>query len=177
MIILIIILIIIAIPLVIAIFTSTGYTIEREIIINKPNPEVFDFIKMQKNQERYNKWVMLDPNSKKTYQGTDGTVGFAYAWESDNKQVGQGVQEIKSVTEGKRVDLEIRFIKPFSNVANIYMETVPITANQTKVTWGFSGSRPYLHRLMHLLLNLKKVLGNDMQTSLSTLKTVIEKNN
>lgn len=173
--ILIIVLIIIAIPLITAAFMNNEYTIEREITINKPSAKVFDFIKMAKNQELYNKWVMQDPHMQKQYTGTDGTPGFIYAWKSDNKQVGQGEQEIKKIAAGQRIDSEIRFIQPFSGVANIYMETTPLSANQTKLKWVFGGTRPYMHRIMHLLFNLKKVLGNDLQTSLSTLKTVLEK--
>jgi hypothetical protein len=37
---------------------------------------------------------MMDPDMKKTYRGTDGTVGFVSEWESNKKDVGTGEQEI-----------------------------------------------------------------------------------
>ncbi len=37
--------IIIAIPLVVALFVKKDYVVEREIIINKPKAEVFEYIK------------------------------------------------------------------------------------------------------------------------------------
>jgi len=52
-----------------ALFVKKEYTVEREITINKPKVEVFAYIKQLKNQEHYNKWVMIDPNMKKTYRG------------------------------------------------------------------------------------------------------------
>ena len=94
-IILIVIAAIIAIPLIIALFVSNDYNITRSIIINKPQQEVFDYIKLLKNQEKFSKWVMTDPNMKTTFTGTDGTVGCIYAWDSENKQAGKGEQEIK----------------------------------------------------------------------------------
>ncbi|MBA2761849.1 MAG: polyketide cyclase, partial [Segetibacter sp.] len=56
-IILLVILIIIAIPLIIALFVSKEYNIEREITINKPKQEVFNYVKNLKNQDNYSKWV------------------------------------------------------------------------------------------------------------------------
>src|SRR4051812_17891546 len=113
--ILIIVLLIIAIPLIMAATLSKVYAIEREVTIDKPCKEVFDYIKLIRNSENWSKWVMADPNSKKTSKGTDGTVGFIYGWDSENKNVGQGEQEIIAIKEGERVDYELRFIKPFEN--------------------------------------------------------------
>jgi hypothetical protein len=92
--ILIILAIIIAIPLIVAIFIKKDYAVEREIVINKPKTDVFDYIKYLKNQDNYSKWNKIDPNMKKAYTGTDGTVGFISAWESKDENVGVGEQEI-----------------------------------------------------------------------------------
>ena len=172
--ILLIILIVIAVPLIIALFMDKGFVIERNIIINKPQQEVFDYIKLLRNTGNYNKWVMIDPNLKKEFEGTDGTVGAIYKWDSENKQVGKGEQEIIKLTDS-RIDYELRFIKPFQNVANAYLIADSVAGNQTKVTWGFTGLRNFPMRIMHLLMNLKKMLGNDLQTSLGNLKILLEK--
>jgi uncharacterized protein YndB with AHSA1/START domain len=170
-----IILIIIAIPLILAAFLAEDYFIERDIIINRPKQTVFDYIKFLKNTDTYNKWVMMDPNLRKDFKGTDGTPGAVYYWDSDNKNVGKGEQEIKAIREGERIDYEIRFIKPFVNTSYAHIITEPVQPNQTKVKWVFNGKRNYPMKLFHLLFNLKKVLGNDLQTSLGNLKTVLEK--
>src|ERR1700712_4610257 len=104
--------IIIAVPLIMALFVRKDYTVEREITVNKPVEEVFNYVKYLKNQDNYNKWVMVDPGMKKQYKGTDGTVGFVYSWDS-NKDAGKGEQEILKIVEGNRIDSEVRFEKPF----------------------------------------------------------------
>ena len=126
-IILLVIVVIIAIPLIIALFVSNDYKITRSIIINKPQQEVFDYIKLIKNQEQYSKWVMTDPNMKKTFTGPDGTVGFIYAWDSKNKQAGKGEQEIKKINDGEGIDIEVRFEKPFKGIANTPIHTEAIS--------------------------------------------------
>lgn len=173
--IIIIILVIIAIPLLWAAFLSDDYSIERAIVIRQPKQKVFDYVKQLKNAGTYNKWIMLDSNLRKSYSGVDGTPGFVYSWDSDMKNVGKGEQEIKSVREGERVDYEIRFIKPFEGVSNAWIATDSTQDGGTRVTWVFSGKRGYSMKLFHLLFNLKKTLGNDLQTSLGNLKTVLEK--
>jgi hypothetical protein len=65
----------------------------------------------------------MDPNMKTEFRGSDGTEGFISAWESDNKNVGQGEQEILKIVNGERVDYEIRFIKPFKSTSWAYITT------------------------------------------------------
>lgn len=170
----IIIAIIIFIPLIGAAFLSNEYVIEKEVTINKSNSDVFGYIKFLKNQEHYNKWVMKDPNQKIELRGTDGTVGFVMAWDSA-KGAGKGEQEITGMMEGKRINYEIRFEKPFKNVAGSYFITEPVSAGQTNVKWAFTGTRPYGMKVMHFAFNLPKMLGKDLQASLGNLKTVLEK--
>ena len=95
--------------LIIALFIKKEYVIKREIVINKSSEEVYKYIKFLRNQENYSKWVMADPGMKKEFTGTDGNTGFVYAWDSENKNVGKGEQEIIRLAEGERVDSEIRF--------------------------------------------------------------------
>src|SRR4051812_3093476 len=107
-----IILVILAIPLIAALFLSNEYSIERDIVINRPKPQVFNYIKLVRNSENYSKWVMLDPAMKKEFSGVDGEPGFVYRWDSTNKNVGKGEQEITSLDD-RKINYEIRFIKPF----------------------------------------------------------------
>ncbi len=166
---------VIAILLLIAVFTKKNYDIEREIVINQPKQVVFDYIKLLKNQNDYSKWAMMDPDMKKTYTGTDGTAGFISAWESDKKDVGKGEQEIKKITEGERLDFELRFYKPFESTEQAYMTTEAVSPIQTKVKWGFNGHMAYPSNLMLLFMDFEKMIGDDLQTGLTRLKGVLEK--
>lgn len=158
-----------------AFFSQPEVTITGEIIINQPSRKVFDFIKQLKNQEYYNKWVMADPNMKREYKGTDGTVGFVYSWQSENKQVGKGEQEIKKIIDDEQVDSEIRFMEPYKSVARVSMITKEVSDNRTRVKTIFRGTRNFKMRLIYLVFNIKKILGRDFERNLITLKTILEK--
>lgn len=159
--------------LIVALFVKKDYTVEREIAINKPKQDVFNYVKYIKNQDHYNKWVMMDPNSKREYKGTDGTVGFVASWDSENKKVGKGEQEIKGIAEGDRIDLGLHFIRPFEGKAQAWMITEPASGKETKLKWGMTGRSPYPMNLMNLFID--GMLGKDMETSLINLKAVLEK--
>jgi len=168
---LLVLLIIIAIPLIIALFVKREYTVKRDITINKPNSEVFDYIKHLKNQDNYSKWVRTDPKMKKDFRGTDGTVGFIYAWNGNDK-AGEGEQEITNITEGQRLDVVVRFKRPMESTAKAPFITRALSANQTEVEWGLEGKSPYPLNFMNLFMD--KMLGKDIETSLNTLKGILE---
>jgi hypothetical protein len=165
---------IIALVLIVAAFVKKDYAVVREITINKPKQEVFDYIRFLKNQDNYSKWAMMDPNMKKEFKGTDGTVGFTSAWDSQEKNVGAGEQEIKKITDGERIDFELRFKRPFEATDYAFMSTEPVDS-QTKVKWGFNGTMKYPMNLMLLCMDMDKMLGKDLDTGLSNLKNVLEK--
>lgn len=176
-IILLIVVIAIALVLIIAVFVKKEYSVEREITINKPKQEIFDYIKFIKNQNNYSVWVMMDPNMKREFTGTDGTVGFISAWESKNKNVGKGEQTIKKIVEGERIESDLHFIEPFEGMANAYISTDSLRGgNQTSVRWGFHSKMKYPLNIMLLFMDVDKMIGNDLATGLLNLKTLLEKN-
>ena len=165
--------------LVIGLFSRKSYTIERSVTILKPVNEVFEYIRFLKNQDHYNKWVMMDPAMKKDFSGVDGTTGFIYAWDGNNK-AGAGEQEIKNIEHGKRVDMEVRFKRPFKGIAHASIETGSvIDANTyrdaTELQWVFSSELKYPANIFLLLMNVEKTLGRDIEVSLANLKTILEK--
>lgn len=163
---------IIALLLIIAYFMKREHYVKREIIINAPLQKVFDYLKMLKNQDQFNKHAKADPGRKEEFKGTDGTVGFIIAW-NGNKNVGEGQKEIKSIIEGKKIETEIRFVRPMTTTASIMMETEPLPDNQTKVSWSNGGVLKYPINIM--IPMLEKMLPKDMDSSLSTLKNILEK--
>jgi hypothetical protein len=164
----------ISVVLIIALFVKQEYSVVQEITINKPKAEVFDYVKYVKNQDQFNKWVMMDPNAKKDYSGTDGTTGFVFAWNSENDHVGQGEQKIKNIRDGEMIESEIRFIRPFEGLAKANIATQSVNDTQTKVSWSFESKMPYPMNIMRVFINIEDMLGKDLKESLNNLKTVLE---
>jgi hypothetical protein len=165
--------ILIAIPLILALFMKKEYAVEREITINKPQQEVFNYIRYLKNQDHYSYWVRMDPNMKKEFRGTDGAVGFVYGWDG-NDEAGKGEQEIIKVNEGLGIDVQVRFKRPMEGIAYTPITTTAVSAAQTKVSWKMTGVNTYPCNFMNLFVD--NMLGKDLEKSLVTLKSILEKN-
>jgi hypothetical protein len=163
---------IIALLLIVALFSKKEHYVKREIIINAPRQKVFDYVKLLKNQDTFNEGAIAGSDRKREYKGTDGTVGFIYAW-SGNKDAGEGEKEIKNIVEGKKVEMEIRFVKPMSATAQIIMDTESVSDDQTKVSWSNAGTLIYPLNVM--IPMLEKSVAKGMDSSLSTLKNILEK--
>jgi uncharacterized protein YndB with AHSA1/START domain len=164
--------ILVAVPLIVGLFVRTDFAVEREVIINKPKNDVFNYVRYLKNHDNFSKWATMDPQMKKDYRGTDGTVGFVSAWESENQDVGKGEQEIKKITEGERIDVEIRMRSPFQSTDPAYITTESVADNQTRVRSGYLGKMNYPTNLLCPFIADK--IGKDMETGLTNLKTVLE---
>lgn len=160
-------------PFVVAAFLPRQFVIEREVVIDRPKDDVFDYIRQLENQAQYSKWARIDPAMKKSFRGTDGAVGSVYAWESDHQDVGIGEQEITAIQEGKRVDFEIRFTKPFQSTDPAYITTESLADNRTRVKSVYHGKMNYPSNILCSIICDN--VGEGMETSLSNLKAVLEK--
>jgi hypothetical protein len=169
----IILVIIIGILLLIPALMPKDFSVERQVVINKPLEMVFPFVTSLKGQDDWSVWGSLDPDMKKEYRGEDGTVGFVSAWEG-NEDVGKGEQEITGIEINKRVDFELRFIEPWEATNQAWLTVDPAPEGATNVRWGISGNMPYPMNAMLLFMNLEENIGKDFEQGLLNLKRLVE---
>jgi uncharacterized membrane protein len=147
--------------------------IEKSVVINKPLPQVFDYLRYTMNQNNFSVWNMKDPGKKTEVSGVDGTVGFIYSWDSKDKSVGAGSQEITGLKEGESISYKLVFERPMKNVAQSGFYLRALSSEQTEVKWEFRGPTKFPMSLFKGFL--QNMLGKDMATSLTNLKNVLDK--
>jgi len=145
---------------------------EASVEIKRSLKDVFDYLKYTKNQDNFSVWNQADPNMKKEYSGTDGTNGFIYKWDSTLRNVGAGEQETKLIIEGKRIEFEVRFLRPMKNVANIEFRFVANGELSTTVTWAFDSPSKFPFSLLSPIF--KKMMVIDLEKGLASLKKLLE---
>ncbi len=96
-----------------------------------------------------------------------------YAW-SGNKDAGEREKEITNIPEGKRIEMDIRFVKPMKTSAPILIDTESLSNNQTKVIWRNAGTFKY--PLKVIIPIVEKHVKKDLDISLPTLKTFSKHN-
>jgi hypothetical protein len=148
--------------------------IEKSIEINKNSNLVFNYLKKTKNQDNFSVWNMTDPDMKKKYQGSDGTIGFIYSWDSTNKNVGAGEQEITAIDEGTSIEYAIRFFRPMQNTGKTEFKIISKGEEISSVVWIFDSPSKFPMSLFSPIF--KRMLGKDLEKGLINLKGILEKN-
>lgn len=154
------------------VIAPSNYEVNREITVNKPLPEVFNYVRSLKNQDNWSPWAEKDPNMEKAFEGTDGEVGCISSW-SGNKEVGTGEHEIKNIVENQLIESELRFLKPFKSTSDAYLR-VSEDGDGTRVVWGFKGKNVFPFSIMMLFMNMEKSVGKDFEYGLKRLKEKLE---
>jgi len=159
---------------ILGIYLKNEYQLVREITINKPKHQVFSYIKFLKNQNEYSYYNRKDPQTVKSYSGTDGEVGFTYSWSSKINSIGTGTQTISKIVEGEEMCCNIQFTKPLPLKSIAAIKLTEISENETKVTWTFSSIYKFPWNIIIYFVNLEKLIGTDIASSLVSLKENLE---
>ena len=163
---------------VLAVVAPRDFKLQREIIINRPVDVVFAHIKFLQNHDKWNAWKKLDPGLQQEYVGTDGTVGFRSAWESDHQEVGTAEQEITEIVENQKFGTVIRFEKPFKADFDSYLLTEEQTDGRTKVIMGMEDQMPFPMYVISFIVNIgfgqQQKLIDNTDESLKGLKWLLE---
>ena len=168
---------VIALVLLVAALMPKDFKIEKEIVINKPQSQVFNYLKMVKNGNEWNPWMKKDfnkgPNDVQSFKGEDGAVGFVNSWSSDDKELGVGEEQITAIVPNEKIELELRLIKPAKATHHISFTTVSVGENQTKVTWTMTGRNDFPFNIVCFFM--QKEASKNFVTGLNDLKAALEK--
>jgi len=148
------------------------YHVERSTTISAPPAVVYAQIADFHKWESWSPWDKMDPQMKRTYEGTQGTVGATYAWVGNDK-VGAGKMTVAAIDPNKRLEIKLQFIKPFEDTAKNGF-SLESAGNGTKVTWFMDGAHNFLSKAMCLVMDMDKRIGSDFEKGLADMKKVAE---
>ncbi len=164
---------IVGLIVILALIAPKSYDVSRTTEIAKPKDEVFTYLRSLKKMDEWSPWAKKDPEMLKKFTGTDGEVGSVSYW-NGNKDVGEGEQEIKKIIDGKRIEAELRFLKPWKSTSDCYFDVAETGNGKTKVTWGFSGKNKFPMSIFSLFVSMDKMVGKDFEEGMRNLKSIME---
>ena len=151
------------------------YDVSRTVVINRPREEVFNFVRQLKKQHLWNPWFKRDIDALLKYKGDDGKVGASFYWKGNNK-VGEGIQRIVKVKQGRVFETKILFIKPVKVNALTYIAVKEIDSEKTKMVWGVRGNLAFPLTIISIFYSPEKALGEKFDEGLKELKYILENN-
>ncbi|MEW6641991.1 MAG: SRPBCC family protein [Pseudomonadota bacterium] len=148
------------------------FVISRTTSIQAPPARIQPLIDDFRQWPQWSPYEGKDPDMQRTYSGAASGKGAIYAWDGD-KNVGSGRMEILGASPAK-VAIKLDFFKPFEghNVAEFSFEP---RGEATTVTWAMHGPVPYIGKIMHLFINMDRMIGRDFEAGLANLKAVCER--
>jgi Polyketide cyclase / dehydrase and lipid transport len=147
--------------------------VERSIIVNAPQAQLFDALNGFKRFNEFSPWAALDPDTQYTYEGPESGVGARMSWVSANEDVGSGTNEIIESASPDFIRTRLNFGR---HLAEATFRFEPADGG-TRVTWGFDadlGNNP-IARYVGLMFD--KWIGGDYEKGLAKLKQVLEQAN
>ncbi len=151
------------------------FIIQRTTSIVAPAARIHPLINDFHQWKQWSPYETKDPAMTRTFSGAASGKGSVYAWQGD-KNVGTGRMEIIDSSMSK-VTVDLQFITPFKAHNTAEFSLVPngdATHAATDVTWAMHGPLPYVGKIMHLFINMDRMVGNDFEAGLANLKTVSE---
>jgi uncharacterized protein YndB with AHSA1/START domain len=150
-----------------------SFSVQRSASIKAPPEKIFSLINDYRNWPQWSPYENRDPEMKRTFSGAAAGKGAKYAWEG-NRQVGSGEMEIVDTAPPRKVLIKLDFMKPFEahNVAEFTLEPQGETTN---VTWAMHGPVPLMAKVMHMVMDIDKMVGTDFAAGLANMKTAAEK--
>lgn len=147
--------------------------VERSIVINAPQAQLFDALNGFKRFNEFSPWAALDPNTQYAYEGPESGVGARMSWVSSDPKLGSGTNEI---VESRSPDL-IRAKLDFGGQLAEATFTFAPADGATRVTWGFDGDLGNNPVMRFVGLMFDKWIGSDYEKGLARMKEVMEQGN
>ncbi|QRY81685.1 SRPBCC family protein [Pseudomonas sp. PDNC002] len=148
------------------------FRVERTMRIQAPPERVQGYIEDFHLWRQWSPYEKLDPDMQRTYSGAEKGRGAVYAW-SGNGKAGAGRMEIVENDPGSRVTIALDFLKPFKASNTAEFSLVPRDGG-TEVTWAMFGPVPFVAKIMHLFIDVDRMVGKDFEAGLANLKALAE---
>jgi uncharacterized protein YndB with AHSA1/START domain len=163
--------IVVAVVLILALTKPDVFRVQRAAAMQAPPERIFSLINDFHQWGNWSPWEHRDPAMKRTFSGNESGKGAVYAWDG-NKNVGAGRMEILDAVLPKIV-IKLDFIKPFEGHNTAEFTMLP-RGGATDVTWTMYGATPLLGKVMHVFINMDRMIGKDFEAGLANRKKAVE---
>ncbi len=163
----------IAIILILAATKPDRFSFQRATTVKAPPERIFLLINDFHQWGTWSPYENKDPAMKRSYSGEASGKGAVYAWEG-NKNVGSGRMEILDASAPAKIVIKLDFFTPFEGHNTAEFTMLP-QGDATNVTWLMHGPLPFMGKIMHVFINMDRMIGKDFGIGLANLKRLAEK--
>ena len=149
------------------------FQVTRSIAINAAPERIYPLIADFRAWSAWSPWEKKDPAMKRTFGGPETGVGATYAWAGD-KNVGEGSMRITEAQAPGKLALKLDFLKPFEAHNDVVFALTP-QSQGTNVTWIMTGPKPFIGKIIHVFMDMDRMVGGDFEAGLKAMKAAAER--
>ena len=146
--------------------------VDRSMTMAAPVEDVFAQVNNFHNWDAWSPWAKLDPDAKVGFEGPDAGAGASFTW-AGNSDVGKHKMTIVESKPDELVRARVEMTEPFEDTSMTEFRFEP-DGNATDVTWEMSGQHNFLQKAMCLVMNGRKMIGDQLEKGLANMKFVVE---
>jgi len=149
------------------------FRVQRAASIEAPPEKIFPLLNDLRSFATWSPYEKKDPAMKRTYSGAPNGKGAVYDWDGD-KNVGKGRMAIADSSPPSKVRLHLDMMRPLE-AHNVVEFTLEPKGKATNVTWAMHGQVPYVAKIVHVFIDVDRMVGKDFEDGLANLKAIAEK--
>lgn len=159
--------------LITASFQKNEFSYERHGKIKAPPEKIFPYLSQFKLGEQWSPYEKGIEMPRK-FSEDDGIIG---SWmEFGPGPSGSGRLEITEIVPNEKVQLNLRMTSPFEAFNVVTYRLTPVNEG-TQFTWTMEGKNNFIGKIMTLLIDCEKMIGNQFNQGIDNLKSITEKAN
>jgi uncharacterized protein YndB with AHSA1/START domain len=162
----------IGVILILAASKPDTFSVKRAATINAAPEKIFALVSDFHQWGGWSPWEHRDPAMERSFVGAERGKGAVYAWDG-NGDVGAGRMEILESEAPSKVLIKLDFIKPFEGHNTAEFTMLP-QGGATNISWVMQGPVPFIGKLMHVFMNMDRMIGKDFEAGLANLKKLAE---
>jgi uncharacterized protein YndB with AHSA1/START domain len=149
------------------------FRVERSARIAASPERIFPLINDFRRWTAWSPYEHKDPAMRRTFSGPASGPGSIYEWVG-NSSVGSGRMEIVESSGPERVAIRLDFLKPFEG-HNMATFALAPSGGATQVTWTMDGPTPFFGKILHVFIDMDRMVGRDFEAGLANLRTAVER--
>ena len=148
------------------------FRVQRSTTVAAPAAKVHPFVDDFKRWTLWSPFEHKDRTMRRAFGERTAGQGATYAWNGDG-EAGAGKMTMVESTPS-RIGVALDFEKPMANHAKVAFTFVP-QGDATLVTWSMEMPNPFLAKVVHVFFDAEKLVGEDFDRGLASLKAIAEK--
>lgn len=154
-----------------------SFQVQRSLRIQAGAERIHPLISDLRQFNVWNPYMKKYPGMITRYRGPAAGPGAGFDFEGDERTVGRGSIAIVESTAPERVGMTLDMQSPFEAHNRVTFTLTPRGSGVTEVTWAMEGvgPLPLMAKVMHVFLDMDRMVGTDFEAGLAGLKALAER--